>query len=372
MNPKRNWRLWKMIRRGLLVFASLLVLLVLSGALWNALCDARDRRRFQPPGQLHAVDGLQLHLHCSGQGQPTVILDTGFSMPALGWVRVQPELAKRTRVCSYDRAGMGYSEQDPTRTPRPASLLAVQLHTLLHQAGESGPFILVGHSNGGYLVRAFHQRFASEVAGAVLVDSSSEYMDERFQQTVGKDWRAEDADGVRSARRMQPVVRFLQWTGIMRWQLTQAAKSQDFGLGPTVVAEAIFLLNQPKWYPATVAELAGVMATCEELRAGKNLGQLPLIVLTAGNFRPHGGPADEAMQKEWNRIWVHELQPQLARLSTRGRQVIADSGHLIPFEAPEAVVNAVLEVMQTAATAPTAAPARAARPASSSAAQTAP
>ena len=130
----------------------------------------------------------------------------------------------------------------------------------------------------------------------------------------------------------------------MRWQLTQKAREVNFGLSPEVIAQAIFLLNQPGWYPASVTELDGVLSTCLRLRAGGDLGQLPLIVLTAGNFRPSGAPADK--HEEWNRLWVKELQPQLARLSTRGRQVVADSGHMIPFEAPEAVVKAVAAVME--------------------------
>ena len=119
----------------------------------------------------------------------------------------------------------------------PAALLATQLHDLLQRAAVPGPYVLVGHSNGGYLVRAFHKRFASEVAGAVLVDSSSEYMDERFQSTLGKDWKVEAADNLRSAHRMRPVVRALQWAGVVRWQLMQAAQKQNFGLPPAVVGD---------------------------------------------------------------------------------------------------------------------------------------
>jgi pimeloyl-ACP methyl ester carboxylesterase len=264
-------------------------------------------------------------------------------MPAFGWVRVQPELSRYSRVCSYDRAGLGYSELDPALTPRPSALLAEELHTLLLRAQIPGPFILVGHSNGGYLVRSYYERFPSEVAGAVLVDSSSEYMDERFMATLGKNWKAEAASELARAQRLRPVIRFLIWSGVLRWQLGRRAKEHDFGLGPAVVEEAIYLMNQPGWYPASVAELGGVMATCTALRAGKGLGSLPLVVLTAGNF--HSNAAPEHLQQEWNRLWVKELQPQLARLSTRGHQVIADSGHMIPFEAPEAVTGAVLEVL---------------------------
>ncbi len=328
---------------GLLVLLALGCVLILTAATWNALCDARDRRRFKPPGKLYEVAGHKLHLNCTGQGQPTVILDTGFGMPAFGWVRVQPELAKRSRVCSYDRAGLGYSEPEPTESPRPAALLAEELHELLQRAQEPGPFVLIGHSNGGYLVRSYYERFPGEVAGAVLVDSSSEYMDERFMAMLGKDWKVEAAAELTRARRLRPVLRLLIWTGVLRWQLGRKAKEQDFNLGPEVVAEAIYLMNRPTWYPASVAELSGVMATCTALRAGGNLGSLPLIVLTAGNFVPSGVP--EQVKEEGNRLWVKELQPQLARLSTRGRQVIAESGHMIPFEAPEAVGRAVAEVL---------------------------
>lgn len=345
MTPS-GWSLWRGVRAvllGLLVLLALACVLILTAATWNALCDARDRRRFKPPGALYEVAGHKLHLHCTGQGHPTVILDTGFGMPAFGWVRVQPELARRTRVCSYDRAGLGYSELEPTESPRPAARLAEELHTLLQRAQEPGPFVLVGHSNGGYLVRSYYEHFPGEVAGAVLVDSSSEYMDERFMATLGKDWKVEAAAELAHARKLRPVLRLLIWTGLLRWQLGRKAKEQDFNLGKEVVAEAIYLMNRPTWYPASVAELSGVMQTCTALRAGRDLGSLPLVVLTAGNFVPSGGP--EHMKKEWNRLWVHELQPQLARLSTRGRQEIAESGHMIPFEAPEAVVRAVSQVL---------------------------
>ncbi len=335
-------RFGRAVLLGLVGLLALIVVMTLIAAGWNAWCDARDQRRFQPPGRLYDVNGIKLHLHCTGQGQPTVVLDTGFGMPALGWVRVLPLLAQHSRVCSYDRAGFGYSDLDKTLTPRPSARLADELHTLLQRAGEPGPFVLVGHSNGGYLVRSYYERFPREVAGAVLVDASSEYMDERFQHTLGNDWQTEAASELEKAYRMRPVLRFLIWSGVLRWQLGHKAKQQDFHLGEKVVAEAIYLLNKPTWYPASVAELHGVMTTCSELRRGQGLGSLPLVVLTAGNFHANGVP--DHLSEEWNRIWVKELQPQLARLSTRGHQIIADSGHMIPFEDPDAVAKAVAEV----------------------------
>lgn len=317
----------------------LLVLAVLSGAVWNALCNARDRRRFPPPGQRIEVDGLKLHLHCTGQGQPTVILDSGFSMPALSWALVQPELARRVRVCSYDRAGLGHSDPDPSGAPQTSARMAERLHALLVRAGVRGPLVLVGHSNGGYLVRSYYARFPGEVVGAVLVDSSHERMDEHF---IGPHWESEHRAGQVQERRWLPVWRFLAWAGALRGGLTLAARSSRLQLPQAVVDEAIFLLSQPTWRPSTVAEGDGIIDSVAEMRTGRGLGSLPLIVLTAGRFQPRGVP-DRG--QEWNRLWVKELQPQLARLSTRGRQVIADSGHLIPFEAPGAVVQAVNDIL---------------------------
>ncbi|HEX2571631.1 MAG TPA: alpha/beta fold hydrolase [Polyangia bacterium] len=333
-------RFGRMVLWGLGGLLGLAMMVLLIGASWNALADARDGRRFPPPGQLIEVDGVRLHLHCTGQGQPTVVLDSGWAMPALGWTLVQPELAQRGRVCSYDRAGMGHSESDPTPAPHPPMRIAEDLHKLLQRTGERGPFVLVGHSHGGLMARAFYERFPKEVAGMVLVDATSEYMEERF---FGPTWEKDMAASNESARRRGPLFRFVLWSGLGRWRLTKEAHNSGLPIKPEVIDEAIYLLNQPKWYRAAVAELDGVPESYRQLRAGRGLGDLPLIVLTAGKFQPKGAPPEKA--EEWSRIWVQELQPQLARLSTRGRQVIADSGHLIPFEAPGEVVKAVGEVV---------------------------
>lgn len=339
-------RIRRILVRGLAAGLVLLAVLVLSGATWNAVCNTRDRRRFPPPGQLLAVDGLKQHLHCTGQGQPTVILDSGFSMPALSWALVQPELSKRVRVCSYDRVGLGYSDPDPSGAPQTSARIAERLHTLLVRAGVRGPLVLVGHSNGGYLVRSYYARFPGEVVGAVLIDSSHERMDEHF---IGPSWESEHRVGQEKDRRWLLVWRFLSWSGVLRGGLSLAARSSKLPLPQDVVERAIFLFSQPAWRPSTVAEGDGIIETVAEMRTGRDLGSLPLIVLTAGRFQPRGVP-DRG--DHWNQLWVHELQPQLARLSTRGRQIIADSGHLIPFEAPGAAIQAVSEVLAMLPAAP--------------------
>lgn len=342
---RRTRRVVRVLSWGLGAVLGLLVVLVLFGAAWNARCSARDRQRFPPPGQRVEVDGLQLHLYCTGPdqdpgpGQPVVILDSGFGMPALGWALVQPVLSQRVRVCSYDRAGLGHSAPAPGFPPQTAGRMAERLHTVLARAGVRGPRILVGHSNGGYLVRAYYERFPAEVAGAVLVDASHERMDEHF---VGPGWESAHRAGQATEHRWLPAWRLGAWSGAMRFGLGRAARSSPLPLPPAVVDEAIYLFSQPAWRASLVAEGDGIIDTVAEMRRTHGLGSIPLVVLTAGRFQPSGVP-DRG--EDWNRLWVKELQPELARLSTRGRQVVADSGHQIPFEAPDAVVQAVGDVL---------------------------
>lgn len=337
-------RIWRMLRWLIGVPLALVVLVAVGGAIWNAWADARDAGRLHPPGQLVDVGGLRLHLYCTGTdaSSPTVVLDTGWGMPALGWSLVQPEVAKRARVCSYDRAGMGWSDAYVPTGPRTSGQIAEQLHSLLRAAGVARPYVLVGHSNGGMLVRLFQSRFPDEVVGAVLVDSSTEDMDDLF---AGKKQVREPPD-LRSAWRREPLLRVLMWTGVVRWQLRARAPEHFVrAVGAAVLEEGIYLMNQPKWYPAAVAELDGMPASYDELHATRGLGDLPLVVLTSGRFVPNGSYSPDE-QLRMRRIWLEQIQPPLAKLSVRGRQLVVDSGHMIPIEAPGAVVQAIGDVLE--------------------------
>src|SRR5882724_20332 len=121
------------------------------------------------PGKLVSVNGFRLNLYCRGSGSPTVVFDSGWEDWAPSWSKVQPEIAKWTRACSYDRAGAGFS--DPGPMPRTSVRIAQELRTALHRAGIAGPYILVGHSFGGDNVRTFADLYMRDVAGLVLVDA---------------------------------------------------------------------------------------------------------------------------------------------------------------------------------------------------------
>ena len=169
--PSSTWRRGRRVLRGigrtLAALVGLIVALGLVGAMYESAAEAAAVQAYPPLGQLVDVGGYRLHINCTGAGSPTVVIDAGWGDWSASWSSwVQPEVAKTTRVCTYDRAGMGYSEAGPL--PRTAEQFAKELHTLLQRAGIPGPYVLVGHSLGGLPVRVFAHAYATDVAGVVL------------------------------------------------------------------------------------------------------------------------------------------------------------------------------------------------------------
>jgi pimeloyl-ACP methyl ester carboxylesterase len=164
-------RILRWIEKALLWLVVLLLVLALLGAIYQAIATQRDERTHPPPGEMVDVGGHELHINCVGQGSPTVILDGSLGNMSAHWFWVQQAVAKTTRICAYDRAGMGWSESGPE--PRDAEQFSGELYALLEGAdiGE-GPYVLVGHSYGGLYARMYAARYPDEVAGVVLVDSS--------------------------------------------------------------------------------------------------------------------------------------------------------------------------------------------------------
>lgn len=165
VNRPRRW-----LKRIVFALLGLIVLLLIAGLIYQAIGAAADARRFPPPGRLVSVGDYRLHLNCQGTGSPTVILETLAGGVSANWAWIQPELARTTRVCAYDRAGRGWS--DPGVPAQDLWGTVSDLHTLLQNAGETGPYVLVGHSIGGLYVRAFAQQYPEETAGIVLIDSA--------------------------------------------------------------------------------------------------------------------------------------------------------------------------------------------------------
>jgi len=297
------------------------------GAGYQAIGSFVDSRRFPQRGRTV----LGLNIDCSGSGTPAVILESGMSVPAIRWAPVQTEVAKFTRVCSYDRAGYGWS--DPGPEPRTSDRIARELHALLGAAGERGPFVLVGHSFGGYNVRVFAGLYREETAGVVLVDASHGDEQQRIYDvlppSVREREKREDQRQAWIERWRTPVLLFF---GIER-------------LRNTGDPELFYLEQQRKAREAVEAEDRVEQESWRQVLAAGDLGDMPLIVLTAGEpYEPDPvlSPAEMKRQRD---VWIDELQASMARLSTRGKQIVVPgSGHMIPVEKPDAVVSAIREV----------------------------
>lgn len=324
--PKR----W--LKYGFVAVISLTFTLAVAGVTYQAVSNWRDQRRFQPEGKLVDVGGYRLHIFCAGEGSPAVILESGLGVPGIGWMLVEQEAARFTRVCYYDRAGYGFS--DPGPEPRTSLQIARELHALLEKTPVPAPYVLVGHSLGGFNARVFTGQYPREVAGMVLVDSSHEDQQSRLPPWL----KAENDPG-----KWLPVL--APWAlrlGVLRLIYRLGNPRAMNKLPPAVREEVAFEMLQEKFLHATFDELhefAG--ADAAEVRASGDLGDRPLIVLTAA--KPVNPKPDTLA---FHRIWINELQPSLARLSTRGRRVmVEDSDHMIPLEDPGAVVRAIRDVV---------------------------
>ncbi len=159
----------RVLRRLLIVLAAGVLALVALGFVFEMVAAVSSARRYPPPGERYEVDGVALHLHCTGAGSPTVVLESGAGTGTLAWAWVQSAVAHETRVCAYDRAGYGWSDGGGDDVD--AERVIEQLRTLLRAAGEAGPYVAVGHSLGGHYVRVFADAHPDEVSGAVLVDA---------------------------------------------------------------------------------------------------------------------------------------------------------------------------------------------------------
>jgi pimeloyl-ACP methyl ester carboxylesterase len=342
---RRPGRLKRILRRTLLVLFVVVVVAAIVGATYQLVQNSADAARFPQQGKLVSLGpdfgNLRLNIDCQGSGSPTVVLDSGLGVPGIGWDRVQAEVAKFTRVCWYDRAGYGWS--DGSSRPRTSLEIAKELHALLAAANEKGPFVLAGHSFGGYNVRVYNGQYPSEVAGMVLVDASHEDQETREPPAL----QAMMQNYKKSLKRQEMFASLLIRFGIARF--TQRNESQGAGISKEFGQELLYLQLQPKFVQATGEEMElFAPESANQVRAAGNLGDKPLIVLTAGkNVDATQLPSEVPQQQleEFHSIWVHELQVKEAQLSTRGKQIIVpDSDHMIPFERPDAIVDALREV----------------------------
>jgi pimeloyl-ACP methyl ester carboxylesterase len=294
------------------------------------------------------IGGQRLHVYCTGKGSPTVVFESGTADPSVIWERVQPQISKTTRACSYDRGGYAWSE--PGTRPRSFAQLALELHTALTKLGERGPFVLVGQSYGGVLVRGFAAEYPRDVVGVVLVDAVHE--DERIEYGGALHRIRDGAKGRSTAQPRIELDTAFQRIAASR-KVRQDTSALPFPLTElSPAAQAIFrwTVNQPLIRMVVQAESdwsPEEMARMHEARASdrQTLGSVPLIVLAQQkvDYDTGLGTSPDSLDHE-----RRALQLDLARLSSVGELRFVASGHNIHLEKPTAVITAVEDVLQRA------------------------
>ena len=287
------------IGKALLWSVVALLVLVVVGAVYQAVATERAERAYPPPGEMVDVGGYSLHINCVGQGSPTVVLDAGTGEMSADWVLVQREVSDTARVCAYDRAGMGWSEMGPE--PRDARRISGELHALLEGAGIEGPYVLVGHSFGGLYAQTYAARYPDEVAGVVLIESSHP---EQFSH------RPEARDSYEPQKQIFAVASLLARLGLVRLLYKLDPAPPD--LPPQQRAQINALGPSTRQVSTTALELRATPQSTTQTRGLRSLGDKPLAVVSAGTQTPE---------------WL-ELQDDLATLSSNSmHRVVKGTTH---------------------------------------------
>jgi len=329
-----------------IIFVVAVAFLIATGLLFQAIGLKRDERRFPAPGRLIDAGGHKLHFYEAGSGSPAVVLESGISASSLNWRAVQTEVARVARVCSYDRAGLGWS--DLCDEPCIPASLARQLHTLLHNADIAAPYILVGHSFGGLIVQAFAGLYPDETAGLVLVDP----LDPAEWTPITDEQRRIIRQGIRLSRRGALAARF----GVVRLCLNLllagnqlvpriAAKiwSGDASQVTNRIAGQVQKMPRETWplvaahwknhksFEGMARHFEALAQSAQELSQVQQLN-VPVTMLV-GTQNEH--PADP-------REYAKKLSPETRLIFAQ------NSGHWIQLDEPELVIASIAEMIEAA------------------------
>lgn len=292
------------------------------------------------PGRLVTLpDGRKINFRCSGTGAPTVILESGYSATSLAWYKVQPLVAQHHRVCAYDRAGYGFSDEGPA--PRDGAATARDLDQALRAGGIRGPYIMVGHSAGGLYARLFAYRRPADVVGLVLADTSVEHQEARFNQQFGM--TGSGASGlVAKARRCLDAAQRGVLPSTDKALESCTPKRRNNQSEADFAARMAEALRPGQWRTqASEAETLWTSTSDAIDRGPPSFGDLPMIVLTAdGTYDSAPEPARAPLAAFWAR-----LHAEVAARSLQGQQrTVADSSHMMILDQPQAIADAVAEV----------------------------
>jgi pimeloyl-ACP methyl ester carboxylesterase len=302
----------------------LLLGLVVVGLIRESITRNRYHAEYPAPGQMVTINNHDIHLHCVGDGTPTVVFESDLDQyGSLSWNSVQGEIGKYTRACSYDRAGIMWSEPGPR--PRDGETIAAELKTVLENAGEEGPYILVGHAFGGAYVRIFAGQNPDDVCGMVLVESSHPEMLTRFEE-VGVVPEIPD-------KNIRPLILLLSHLG-----MPGRYKGNIYNLSPEVYdpVQAFLPESSMTWFDEKV-EAPNTLAQAGQY---EYLGDFPLIVIATAT--PPSSIEDRG--QILNDLWL-ELQQELLLLSENSEIRIYEVGHYPQLQSPELVIEAIQDVL---------------------------
>jgi pimeloyl-ACP methyl ester carboxylesterase len=326
-------------KKFLKILGIALVIFMIAGAFYQYVATKLDERKFPVIGTMVGIGGYKLHMLDSGiaaKDKPTIVLEAGLGGNFLSFSLVAPEIAKFARVISYDRAGQGWS--DASLLPRTAENIVQDLHAMLHNANVEPPYILVGHSFGGVVVRLFAAHYPDEVAGMILVDASHENVfdhDDKSSRSILKQWYD------------RAKCYFNHYIGMERFEIEWNAwkhrnkpiSKRSYRKTPMFVA----LKLSNKVMHAKISEHDNFPLSCQQLKRAQNgIENKPLTVISAGNLM--------WLQARRNEVWAQkwaDLQVDLVTKSNFGKQMIAEkSGHDIMTDQPDIIVEAVREMYE--------------------------
>ena len=290
-----------------------------AGAAFHAVASQYFFSRHAAPGKLYDAGGYKMHLYCTGEGSPTLVLDAGLGNDSLIWANVQPELSKITQVCSYDRAGFGWSEARPE--PRDAQRLNDELHGLLSAAGVTGPIVLMGHSISGLYLRDYATRYPQNLSGLVFVDSSTPLQDERFPAEIQLMEKQEIVE-----------LRKLEWLSVLGLRRAMGGCAPEEGFSKSAAKLIAEDQCRTSVLAAAAQEFSSVQQSGDETIHTGPFGDLPILIFSQDLEQPAtpgiSVEAGKSVSKTWN-----EMQEDLKKLSARSRRIIAKgSSHFVQID----------------------------------------
>ena len=273
------------------------------------------------PGRMVEIGTHKMHLNCRGYLSPTVIIDSGLGGFSLEWTNVQNKLSRFSRICTYDRSGYGWSEESPY--PRTTRVIAGELYQLLMNAEVPGPYVMVGHSFGGYNIRYSASEYPNLVSGLVFVDASHPEQFHRMPRPEPLETRISDVNKVRQIKMARPVL------------------SRNYPAEYRFLAYRLMVSYKAR--RTQLAELAHFNESADQVSLNNRLPDVPVTVITRGaRVWPHNRFGDES-----ERVW-QELQGELVKLSHNSRQLIATrSGHSVHLDQPDMVEHAIIEMLES-------------------------